>query len=179
MIPFKSLPPITKYEREKAQGIRRESGALNLKSLSPRHMKIISYHIAGVSNNDIARAMCLTPSRVSLVLSDPLAQRIAAAHPELGLTIMPDPMPEERLFLRSDHFSFARRNIPALFFTTGLHDDYHRPSDTADLIDADKISRIARLAFHLALAVGNDPEPPTWTDEGRSVIRAVTGGGEN
>jgi hypothetical protein len=107
----------------------------------------------------------------------PLAQRVAAQHPELGLDIMPDPIPHERLFFRSDHVNFVRHEIPALFFTTGLHDDYHRPSDTADKIDADKIARIARLAFHLANAVGNDPEPPTWTEAGLRELRALTRGG--
>jgi hypothetical protein len=106
----------------------------------------------------------------------PLAQRVAAQHPELGLTIMPDPMPQEQLFFRSDHFNFARKEIPALFLTTGLHEDYHRPSDTADKIDADKIARIARLGFHLAVAIGNDPQAPTWTEQGLRDIRAMTGG---
>jgi hypothetical protein len=106
----------------------------------------------------------------------PLVQRINAAHPELGLTVAPDLWPEERLFFRSDHFSFARREVPAIFFTTGLHDDYHRPSDTAEKIDADKIARIARLAYHLGTAVGNAPERPQWTEQGLRDVRAMTGG---
>jgi hypothetical protein len=105
----------------------------------------------------------------------PLAVRTAQQHPEVGLSIMPDPMPQERLFFRSDHFNFARMEIPALFFTTGLHEDYHRPSDTVDRIDADKIARIARLSYHIAMAIGNDPQRPTWTEQGLREVRGMTG----
>ncbi len=98
----------------------------------------------------------------------PLVQRIAREQPALGLTVMPDPVPEERLFLRSDHYNFAREGVPAIFFTTGLHDDYHRPSDEPDTIDDDKAARVGRLVFHLTAAVASDPERPTWTDTGRA-----------
>jgi Zn-dependent M28 family amino/carboxypeptidase len=107
----------------------------------------------------------------------PAAQRIARAHPELGLTIAPDLWPEEQLFFRSDHFSFASKEIPAIFFTTGLHDDYHRPSDEADTIDNDKLTRVARLLFRLAYDLANAPERPTWTAEGLAEVRRATGGG--
>lgn len=98
----------------------------------------------------------------------PLARRIARDRPELGITVADDPMPEEQLFLRSDHYSFASRGVPAIFFTTGLHDDYHRPSDEPDTIDDDKAARVGRLAFYLAAAIASDPGRPQWTDEGRA-----------
>jgi hypothetical protein len=105
----------------------------------------------------------------------PLVQQVNAAHPALGLTVAPDLWPEEQLFFRSDHFSFARREIPAIFFTTGLHEDYHLPSDTAERIDADKIARIARLSYHLGWAIASAPERPQWTAEGLRDVRQMTG----
>jgi Zn-dependent M28 family amino/carboxypeptidase len=60
----------------------------------------------------------------------------------------------EEFFGRSDHASFAALGIPVVFFFTGLHPDYHRPSDHADKLNYDKLSRVAflaaRVAWHLA-----------------------------
>jgi hypothetical protein len=105
----------------------------------------------------------------------PLVQQVARAHPELKLIVAPDLWPEENLFVRSDHFSFARAGVPAIFFTTGLHPQYHRPSDEVELIDTDKLSRIARLVFYLGQAVASRPDAPTWTEAGRTVVKAAGG----
>jgi hypothetical protein len=104
----------------------------------------------------------------------PSIQAVAVAHPELGLTVAPDLWPEEQLFFRSDHFSFAANEVPAIFFTTGLHDDYHQPSDEPETIDNDKLTRIARLLFRYAHALANAPERPRWTPEGLAEVRRVT-----
>jgi hypothetical protein len=106
----------------------------------------------------------------------PLTHQVAAAHPELGLTVAPDLWPEERLFFRSDHFNFARNHIPAIFFTTGLHDDYHQPSDEASKIDNDKLARIARLVFYLGNTIGTDPTAPAWTEDGWAQVQQMTQG---
>src|SRR5687768_16227414 len=47
----------------------------------------------------------------------------------------------------SDHYSFYGKNIPVAFFTTGLHPDYHRPSDDSEKINDADLARVARLAF--------------------------------
>jgi Zn-dependent M28 family amino/carboxypeptidase len=96
---------------------------------------------------------------------------IASAHPDLGLTVVDDPWPDERFFFRSDHYNFASAGVPAIFLFAGTHADYHMPSDEADLIDADKIARIARLAFRLGLDIANDPVEPQWTREGLLEVR--------
>ena len=55
--------------------------------------------------------------------------------------------------------------MPVLFFFNGTHDQYHRPADEVDLIDYDKMARIARLVFHLGLDVANQDERPSWDPE--------------
>ena len=50
----------------------------------------------------------------------------------------------QRIFYRSDHYNFAKMGIPIVFFTTGLHPDYHRPTDTPDKIDFHEMMIIAR-----------------------------------
>ena len=105
----------------------------------------------------------------------PLAVATAQGHAELRLSVGPDPWPEERFFFRSDHFHFARREIPALFFFTGVHEDYHRPSDHVEKIDTDKAARIARLIFHIGYAIATDSQPPRWSQEGLAEVRRLTG----
>jgi hypothetical protein len=101
-------------------------------------------------------------------------REVARRNPGLGLTVAPDPWPEQRFFFRSDHFSFAAKEIPALFFFAGVHEDYHRPSDTAEKIDFDKTARVARLAFLLARDIAQNPEPPTWDAGGLEEVRRLT-----
>lgn len=97
-------------------------------------------------------------------------QVVAKAHPELHLTVAPDLWPQEGLFFRSDHFNFAVKNIPAIFFTSGLHDDYHKPSDEPQTIDNDKLARTARLVFWLGHDIANNATAPTWTEAGRKAV---------
>ncbi|MBA3257931.1 MAG: M28 family peptidase [Gemmatimonadales bacterium] len=98
--------------------------------------------------------------------------RVTQAHPELEMTPLADRWPEERIFLRSDHYHFARRGVPILFFTSGTHPDYHQPTDSADRVDVDKASRLVRLLYHLTAAIGNDPARPRWSPERyREIVR--------
>lgn len=104
----------------------------------------------------------------------PLTQEVVRNHPELGLTVARDIWPQERFFFRSDHYNFARKEVPAIFFFAGVHEDYHRPSDEVEKINADKAARIARLAYFLALEIANRREPPKWSTEGLNEVRALT-----
>jgi len=62
----------------------------------------------------------------------------------------------ERMGGGSDHQNFYRKNIPDLFFFTGLHKDYHQVSDNPDKIDALKAARVSRLAFLTVWYIAND-----------------------
>jgi hypothetical protein len=91
--------------------------------------------------------------------------RVVQAHPELGMTPIADRWPEERIFYRSDHYNFARKGVPILFFTSGTHADYHQPSDEAHRIDGEKEARLVRLLFYLGAAVADAASRPQWTPE--------------
>ncbi|HEX9728317.1 MAG TPA: M28 family peptidase [Gemmatimonadales bacterium] len=91
--------------------------------------------------------------------------RVNAAHPELRMTAIDDIWPNERFYFRSDHYNFARRGVPILFFFNGTHPDYHRPSDEVDEIDSEKASRIVRLLFYIGLDVANADRRPQWNPE--------------
>ena len=61
----------------------------------------------------------------------------------------------ENIYCRSDHYNYARLGIPVVFFTTGLHGDYHQVTDEPQYIDYPHMARVAQLVANTALAVGN------------------------
>lgn len=64
----------------------------------------------------------------------------------------------ERIYFRSDHYNFAKKGIPSIFFFNGIHADYHLPSDTPDKIEYDALAKRAQLAFALAWELANRKE---------------------
>jgi len=63
-----------------------------------------------------------------------------------------------RFYYRSDHYNFAKNNIPVIFYFSGVHEDYHRATDTIEKIDFEKTAKIARLVFHTAWELSNREE---------------------
>ncbi|MBT8239256.1 MAG: M28 family peptidase [Croceitalea sp.] len=60
-----------------------------------------------------------------------------------------------RFYYRSDHYNFAKNNIPIIFYFNGTHSDYHRPGDTPDKINYDLLKNRTQLVFHTAWEVAN------------------------
>ena len=60
-----------------------------------------------------------------------------------------------RYYYRSDHYNFAKNNIPVIFYFNGIHDDYHKVTDTVEKIDFKKIETITRLVFLTAWELAN------------------------
>ncbi|HKX83206.1 MAG TPA: M20/M25/M40 family metallo-hydrolase, partial [Pyrinomonadaceae bacterium] len=58
-----------------------------------------------------------------------------------------DPKDENRFFFRSDHFNYAQKGIPIVFWFDGVHEDYHQPGDHADKIDYAKMEKVTRTIF--------------------------------
>ena len=63
-----------------------------------------------------------------------------------------------RYYFRSDHYNFAKNNIPVIFYFNGVHEDYHKPSDTIEKIDFEKIKVITKLVFLTAWEIANRDE---------------------
>jgi hypothetical protein len=61
----------------------------------------------------------------------------------------------ERFYYRSDHYNYARHGVPIIFYFTGVHRDYHQPTDTVDKIDFQKMERIDRMIFATGWRVAN------------------------
>ena len=68
-----------------------------------------------------------------------------------------DPSDPNRFFYRSDHYNYARKGIPIIFFFDGVHEDYHRAGDTADKIDYQKMEKITRTVYMTLWEIANRP----------------------
>jgi Zn-dependent M28 family amino/carboxypeptidase len=71
-----------------------------------------------------------------------------------------DPTDLERVYYRSDHYSYAAKGIPIIFFTTNLHPDYHRVTDSVEKINFEKMARIGQLVYETGRRVANLDHPP-------------------
>jgi hypothetical protein len=77
-----------------------------------------------------------------------LSERVNQAYLNLSFNyIYDDPKDPNRFFFRSDHYNYAQKGIPIIFYFDGVHEDYHRPGDEAQKIDYDKMQRVARTIF--------------------------------
>jgi hypothetical protein len=102
----------------------------------------------------------------------PITARAAA---QMGVRLTPDPLPEEGLFTRSDHYNFVRTGIPSIFLMTGFSGDgerefrgflanrYHRPGDDlSQNINWQAGAKFARLNYLIAREIANGTEVPRW-----------------
>jgi hypothetical protein len=70
------------------------------------------------------------------------------------------PNDPNRFYYRSDHYNFARKGIPSIFYFSGIHADYHQPTDDVEKIEFDKLRQRALLVFHTAWMLANRTERP-------------------
>ncbi len=70
------------------------------------------------------------------------------------------PNDPNRFYYRSDHYNFAKNNIPVIFYFTGVHEDYHKPGDDSHKIMFSKTAEIGKLVFHTAWHVANMDKRP-------------------
>ena len=76
---------------------------------------------------------------------------------ELDYTYNDEDHPD-RIYYRSDHWNFAKNNIPVIFYFNGVHEDYHKPSDTIDKINFELLTKRAHLVFYTAWVLANRDE---------------------
>ncbi|MEM0941191.1 MAG: M28 family peptidase [Bacteroidota bacterium] len=106
------------------------------------------------------------PNYVYLIGSDKLSQDLHElseqvnenyVNLELDYTYNDENDPN-RFYYRSDHYNFAKNNVPIIFYFNGTHEDYHKPSDTVNKIDFDTMEKRARLIFHTGWEIVNRDE---------------------
>ncbi|MEQ9314608.1 MAG: M28 family metallopeptidase, partial [Henriciella sp.] len=101
---------------------------------------------------------------------------VEAAVESAGLTLSPDPNPELGLFTRSDHYSWVKQGVPAVYLKPGemnggkeaqgefLAQHYHRPSDEPSLLNYDTLARFAAVKADIARSIANMAETPAWNE---------------
>jgi len=100
---------------------------------------------------------------------------VAEAGRSMGIAVTPDPMPQEAIFTRSDHYMFVRKGVPAVLLMTGyanggkahweayLGRTYHSPQDDlSQKIDWNAGARYALLNYRIARAMADAPQRPMW-----------------
>ncbi|MEC8652642.1 MAG: M20/M25/M40 family metallo-hydrolase [Planctomycetota bacterium] len=90
-------------------------------------------------------------------MSSALHELCMASNQKAGFEIEFD---QESLFTRSDHANFAYKGVPIAFFFTGIHKDYHQPTDTPDKIDYPKLLRVARYVYDIGYEVADGATRP-------------------
>ena len=77
-----------------------------------------------------------------------------------------DPSDLEQLYYRSDHYSYAAKGVPIIFFTTGLHPDYHANTDQVSKIEFDKLTRITQMVYETGARLANLDHAPVRDNKG-------------
>jgi Zn-dependent M28 family amino/carboxypeptidase len=104
-----------------------------------------------------------------------LGKLVAQAVAPMNITLSPDPMPEQGVFTRSDHYMFVKQGVPAVFFATGFANGgaekwgeffekaYHSPKDDMNQkIDWEAGARFAEANYRVTRAMADSEEPPLW-----------------
>lgn len=110
-----------------------------------------------VSSNDLEKTIEGVNDRYQKLVLNHFYDATAPdkTHDNLG------PQPRgQRIFYRSDHYNFAKVGIPIVFFTTGLHPDYHRPTDTPDKIDFHEILVVSKTVSAVGWELAQEPGRP-------------------
>lgn len=99
-------------------------------------------------------------NRLSTELHE-LSEKVNATHTKFDLDYTyNDEAHPDRIYYRSDHWNFAKNNIPVIFYFNGVHADYHQPSDTIDKINFDALQKRAQLVFYTAWELANRDNRP-------------------
>ena len=127
----------------------------------PLDNTVVNLNIDMIGRYDIKHAE--NPDFVYLIGSDKLSKELhelseAANKKYTNLQLdytYNDENDPNRFYYRSDHYNFAKNNIPIIFYFTGVHEDYHRPTDTADKIRYDLLKKRTHLIFYTAWEIAN------------------------
>jgi hypothetical protein len=140
-------------------------GSTYFSAHSPRDLKNLK---AFLTADMIGRSMANVMDEYVFALGSERSSRmrklLEEAKPPEGLKV--GRLGADLVGTRSDYGPFRDRQIPFLFFSTGQHPDYHKPSDLPEKIDYEKLRRISVLIADLTTRLANDDEVPTWDDKG-------------
>ena len=115
-----------------------------------------------ISSDDLEKTIETTNSEYQKLVLNHFYDTTApdATHDNLG------PKPRgQRIFYRSDHYNFAKVGVPIVFFTTGLHPDYHRPSDSPDKLDYKEMMAVSKTVSAVGWVIANQEGRPKLNEK--------------
>jgi hypothetical protein len=101
------------------------------------------------------------------------AANVALARPMTLDYEFNDPSDGESLYTRSDHYSYASKGIPVIFFTTGLHPDYHANTDDVSKIEFEKMTRVVQYLYETGARLANLDHAPVRDNKGARAGRST------
>ena len=143
--------------------------------------------VATLNIDMIGRNRCDDPAeanKVYLVGSDRISTELHNVSEDANASLakpmtldyeLNDPADPESIYTRSDHYSYAAKGIPIIFYTTALHRDYHYVTDEVDKIEFEKLARITQLVYATGQRVANLDHAPLRDNKGPRVGKGSRG----
>jgi hypothetical protein len=164
-----------------------EAGLLGSRYLADYPVVPLDKVAAGLNIDMIGRNRCDDPKEsntVYVVGSDRISTELHNVNEEANGGLekpmkldyeMNDPADPESIYTRSDHYSYASKGIPIIFYTTGLHRDYHYVTDEVSKIEFPKLAHIAQLVYTTGMKVANMDSVPARDNKGPRKGKGATG----
>ncbi len=132
----------------------------------PLEQTVANLNIDMIGRNDIAHEN--KSDYIYVIGADRLSDDLHAANEWANKTYTKleldyrfnDPKDPNQFYYRSDHYNFAKNNIPSVFYFSGVHEDYHQATDDVEKIIFSKVEKVTRLVFHTAWKLANDTQRP-------------------
>lgn len=154
-----------------------EKGLLGSKYLA-RHSAFAGRRIVANVNLDMPIALYPFTDVIAFGAErSTIGETVRRAAASMNVVLSPDPIPQENIFIRSDHYSFVKEGAPAVFLVPGfanggekafgdfLKSHYHRPSDDPSLpIDYDALARFTDLNYRIARDLADVESSPRWVE---------------
>ena len=134
--------------------------------------------VAQLNIDMIGRNRCDDPAQANTVLvvgSDRISTELHNINEDANASLpkpltldyeMNDPADPESIYTRSDHYSYASKGIPIIFYFTGLHKDYHFVTDEVSKIEFPKLAHVTQLVYATGQRVANLDHPPARDNKG-------------
>ena len=164
-----------------------EAGLLGSRYMADYPTVALDKVAAGLNIDMVGRNRCDDPkesNKVYVVGSDRISTELHNLNEDANTGLekpmqldyeLNDPADPESIYTRSDHYSYASRGIPIIFYTTGLHRDYHYVTDEVDKIEFPKLAHIAQLVYSTGARVANLDHVPARDNLGPRKGKGATG----
>jgi Zn-dependent M28 family amino/carboxypeptidase len=164
-----------------------ESGLLGSRYLADHPVVPLDKVVAQLNIDMIGRNECDDPEKINHVFvvgSDRISTELHNLNEEANASLskpltldyaLNDPADPQSIYTRSDHYSYASKGIPIIFFFTGLHKDYHFVTDEVSKIEFPKLARVTQLVYATAQKVANLDHAPARDNAGPRAGKGFSG----